>query len=442
MFVCCFIAITIATGFCESQLVVAVKKAMDNDYAAEQVLGNFNGIGYGVRDLGTDATGSWSSHGFFNFAVDPDPNWSMSFTTLFNDAGGPTTLDSNYNGAFSMQPTGNMEMTTDLSSQLLLGQLSEDRDYLLIQYDTDTRETDDNRLRLFVATREGMGPYDNSVLNGSYTLRMMMLSGFHNISKNALISWGTLTFDGQSAYQFEYSNLDNTGESDTGTLTGTYLVDSIGRVSLSDDQGLSFLEGYLSSEGNVFILTNVEYTFEGNINILLFGMQGADENNPYTVESLTGDYSYAGLWVDQLTAESTADQMGEYSYGTINFDGLGGFTAEDNVFTSGRDAQINTYEGTYTITAEGEILLITTTMNSQALQQYRYQTGHLSNDGQLLVFNSVTEDSLDGSNDETTDTATDTNNDDGKRPHTGSESGNDDDDDDGNSGGCFINSLQ
>jgi hypothetical protein len=423
----CFIAMTNAAGFCESQLMVAVKKGLETDYAPQQVEGNFYGFSYGINDLGADTAGCWSAEGFFNFTSASDPMWSASFTGIYNDIGGSAPFQSDFNGFYDMLLNGTVEMSVTGSSQLMLGLLSEDKNYLLLQYDNATRQSDDNRLRLTIATREGSGTYNNSTLAGSYALRLMLLYDFHNPDKEAAVGWGTISFDGQSTYQLEYWNEGGYGESNDGTSSGLYTVNSDGSVIVYDEQGQSIMEGHLSTDGNVFILANA---LEGNPSILFFGFKGTDDDNPYDTTDLLGQYSHAGLWVDGLATGNIADQIGNYNYGTITFDGQGGFTAADNVFNSSGSTETNTFEGTYSITTQGEVQLITTTKNGRTKQTFDYFTGHLSNDRQLLVFNLIYKENVNASN-EGTDTGMDT-----ETPSDG-EGKNDEE----NSDGCFINTV-
>lgn len=427
LFVTCFIIVTVASGFCDSQLMVAVKKSMEEDYEREQVLGDFMGLGYGVRLLGTDEAGCWSTHSSFSFSDDPVLNWNVTSTMLFNDVDGPATFEDQNSGLFTLLASGTMEMALVGTSQMTLGQISEARDYLLFQFDTQTRESQDTRLRLGIAVREGAGPYDNSSLTGSYAVRLMTLSDFQNSNKNALVGWGTINFDGQSTYEMEYSNLNSQGESGNGTATGTYTIESGGHVVLLNEQGLSFLEGYISYENNVFILANAEYTTENYQNTLLFGFQEAVAQSPFALGDLVGDYSYAGIRLSNLATGTITDQQGQYNYGTINFDGQGNFTVENNAFISSGASEDHTFAGTYTITPQGEVTLTTTTSDGQPLEEPNYQTGNLSNDLQLFVFNLADDKTVDATSDET-DTDT----------QTGEQA---DGDGGGGGGGCFIGSL-
>lgn len=423
----CFIAMTNAAGFCESQLIVAVKKGAQTDYTAQQLEGSFNGLSYGINDLGATTAGCWSAEGFFNFISAPDPTWSASFTGIYNDTGGSAPFQSDFGGPFDMLLNGTLEMSATGTSQLVLGQLSEDNNYLLLQYDNATRQPDDNRLRLTIAARKGAGAFDNSALSGSFAIRLMLLYDFHTNNKEAATGRGTISFDGQSTYQLEYWNEGGNTENDDGTSTGAYTVNSDGSVILYDEQGRSMVEGRLSTESNVFILTNA---LEGNPSILFFGFKAADEDSPYTTADLLGDYSHAGLWVDGLTAGNTSDQVGNYNYGTISFDGRGGFTAADNLFSSAGNTETNTFEGAYTITPEGEVQLTTTTKNGQAQQEDDYFTGHLSSDRQFLVFNLMGRENVNAANDGT-DTGMDTETPSDGKDETGEDS----------SGGCFVNTF-
>ncbi|MBR9979426.1 MAG: hypothetical protein KFF50_00220 [Desulfatitalea sp.] len=408
-------------------MIIATKKG--EHYTDTEELNGFhiNQLGfYGINTLFPASESIWAS---LDFSLTPPISWTLLGTAYQSDTAFPIAFSTN--GGYAFDPDeGIVDMDIPAGSQPgLEAYLSANRQAMIVRHAT-TDDPEGPVLKIGLALKSGSEAYGNGHLNGTYHFRGKEFLNFHAADMEASILWGTMTFDGNGEWETSLSLLSSsTGNVPVNvTAGGFYTVATNGALTLVFDGGPT-LHGHLSADTEIFVLSigeQVETEPAPRANSLLVGMKTA--NGDHAASDLDGDFVYSELQVYNIEASSAADRDGSVAWGTISFDGSGGFTGLFNALNAqtGTTASNNQVTGTYALATNGDLELTITERNGEPTTQIF--NGHLSSDGQVMVLTRI-EDVAAPDDDDGDD-------DDGSGGDGGSSGG-------GGSGGggCFIGAL-
>ena len=199
-----------------------------------------------------------------------------------------------------------------------------------------------------VISRPGMAATLNTgSLQGSYSFAFNKVDtpvlGFFFIN-----AFGTITFDGSGGAAVQGA-INRNGDVQALSATGTYTLDSEGRLQLSVPNLPMDVSGSVSFDLNSLLATTVAVPNALTQETLLAVRQPAQ---PMELSSLTGRY----FLVQQTITGTGATPQRENSSGTINFDGAGSYTLAETVNRGGSISTINS-SGAYQVTAGGTVTL-------------------------------------------------------------------------------------
>jgi len=202
---------------------------------------------------------------------------------------------------------------------------------------------------MFAASRHGTtATLATGSLRGDFAFVLHTVDTSVALGFSFTSAFGTITFDGigGAVVQGTINRGNNLSQL---SASGSYSLDSAGRLQLSIPRVMAASSGSVSYNLNSLLATNVEGSDALRHEVLLAARVPAQ---PISPDSLSGRYF---LVQQTITATGVTPQL-ENSFGTITFDGAGSYTLEETANRGGSAAPRNT-SGTYQVTGPGTVAL-------------------------------------------------------------------------------------
>jgi hypothetical protein len=282
----------------------------------------------GVLNLsGTTVTGSGDIN--INGIVDPGnvgyPTTPITFTA------GTYNIGSNGRGMLSFTLPGPPPITFNV----ILYVLSSNQ---LQMMSSDAQSATNNLFNGFAAVQTG-GPYGPSSLSAESVLFASGQTGT-GAGSASRVEAGVFVPDGAGNFTFS-GDQNSGGTTSTLTTTGTYTVDSTGRVLVTNTGGMMpVLLMYLGGGQYSFAMSTDTHVMIGNAE--------PQSGGPFTNASLSGTFSFGTI--DPVVAASAL------TAGVATYDGGGNLTLTFDVNASGSLSLENTITGTYAVSSIGRVV--------------------------------------------------------------------------------------
>ncbi len=188
-----------------------------------------------------------------------NPNWTVDFNCFESD--GTSDIDTT-SGTYTLSGnTFNFFITGD-PEVLFSAYLSRDGNIMIF-----TRGSSSGTIEQFkgIALKKAVKVFTNADLSGAYFFHDAFFEGFETDGREASISVGTVTFDGNGNWTATTQAFDSDGSSDPGAASGTYSVNANGSFTLivTSETPNATLTGNISGDNNTIIMSQRESTSSG-----------------------------------------------------------------------------------------------------------------------------------------------------------------------------------
>jgi large repetitive protein len=181
-------------------------------------------------------------------------------------------------------------------------------------------------------------PYTNSSLNAASVL---FASGQTASGGPSLVEAGVFTPDGNGNFTFS-GDQNGGGTASSQTLSGTYSVDSSGRVQVMNaGSSTPELIFYLTSSNGAGVMSTDTHVLTGDVELQVGG--------PFTNSSLTGTFPFATI--DPVVAASPLIE------GVETFGGNGNVTGTFDLNAGGSLSLANAFTATYAVSSIGRVVM-------------------------------------------------------------------------------------
>jgi len=187
--------------------------------------------------------------------------------------------------------------------------------------------------------------FSNASLKGSYSFLTNLWTANANTSEFAMV--GVMTFDGAGNVTGSYTSVTG-GVAQTGTLGGTYTVNSngAGTITFTSGSTAQFAITLNSTAAKVAHGVLLLQTNDSNNEVISgTAVLQSTTAQTYSVASVKGNF---GVQINRWTLET--NQGG--SIGIFSFDGKGNFKGSGTQVFAGV-SQTGTFTGTYTVNSDG-----------------------------------------------------------------------------------------
>jgi hypothetical protein len=189
-----------------------------------------------------------------------NPNWTVDFNCFESDG---TTDTGTVSGTYTL--TGNTFNFFETGDPAVLFSAYLSRDGNILIFTRGSSSGGEIGMFKGVALKEASKTFINADLSGAYFFHDAFFEGFETDSREASITVGTVTFDGNGNWTATTQAFDSDGSSDPGTASGTYSVNSDGSFTLivTSETPNATLTGNISGDNNTVIMSQRESTSNG-----------------------------------------------------------------------------------------------------------------------------------------------------------------------------------
>lgn len=364
----------------DMNLMIAVKQGTGHNVLT--MTGGNHFVSFGYYDLQTSAATAETNWGQLGFEVMPfGPSTVYAFGDAFSSDSGFDTFSES--GGYSTSDTGVVDLNLGTTPQTNQGKgyLSANNQYMAIRHATTwTTPPEEIMLKVGLAIKNE-GPVAATDLNGIFSLREMALFDMGLPGQEACVKWGRVTFSSPT-YSISYDSTCSDRSTMTGADSGTFVKNTNGGFTLTPTGSTDIISGWLSANKEILVLSFGNQNNDGRAhNGMAVGLR--EVTGVYSDADLIGTYHVTDLHLYDLEAAAAVNRDGTVTWGTITFDGAGGFTFSVNGFDADGTSSTTTGSGIYSVDRDGKIQFDVTEEDGQPSSASF--SGHLSSDGELLV---------------------------------------------------------
>ncbi|MBW2283883.1 MAG: hypothetical protein JRF65_04695, partial [Deltaproteobacteria bacterium] len=300
--------------------------------------------------------------------------WTGSAQNLDSDGSVDTDTIS---GTYAMDPSGSFIFTLTVATpvQTWNGHISKDpgRNFMALTLGADLGSF--VLQSLVVAVKERTTAPSLSTLNGTYVYRSLIVHDFETLDPDASAVIADVTCNGAGGWTATHISYNGGGQSETGTVPGTYAVNGKSfDFTVTGETGI-FMSADLSGDGNTLVVSSTSDSLadgEQFIGTMVKKNPAVTFNNA----SLSGGYKIGMLMLEDFRASAGATVVDE----SVTFNGAGGFTSAYSAVSQSGALVTGTGSGVYAVSTDGSFTLTVTSETPN--QNY---TGAISQDGHVIT---------------------------------------------------------
>jgi hypothetical protein len=351
----------VAKGEIAQSLLIGVKK----DSGGEFTNGDLNGRYYfrrlGVENFERSDRESEICFGYIDF--NGIGSWDGSVTCF--DSDGTSGSPPSFNGTYSVNTNGSFTFIFD--EDISTGHISSDRNFAILS----DGFIDDGDIIQGIVT--ALKVSDSSLswgdLNGTWTYRDLEL---HENYGDA-VTCSLLLVCNNGNWNASAECLDSDGSTETGTASGTYVVNGKAFDFYETGNPEVMISAYLSKDKNTFIFTRASFLE----NEFFKGIAVKKGAKTFTNADLSGTYFFHDAYIEDFLTDNREFSV---TVGDITFDGNGNWTGSGISFDSDGSSGSGNISGTYSVNSDGFFILIVTSETPNDTL-----TGNISDDNNTLI---------------------------------------------------------
>jgi len=298
--------------------------------------------------------------------------WDGQFTSFDSDGGTDTVDATTFNGSYSVNTDGSFTFTFDTS--ISAGHISSDRNFVILS--DGFIDNGDIIQGIVTALKISDSPLSLADINGTWRYRDLELRDFENVNINAT-TCSLLMVCNNGNWNANYECFDSDGSTNTGTLSGTYVLNGNAFNFYRTGYTEVLISTYLSKDKNIFNFTRGS----SSENELFIGIAVKEGAKTYTNADLSETYFLHDVVFEGFETDSREVSI---TVATVTFDGNGNWTGTAQYFDSDGASGSDNISGTYSVNSDGSFTLLVTSDTPNAII-----TGNISDDNNIIIMSEI-----------------------------------------------------